>query len=122
MVSIRWCHMPYNSSEYGFVARDNSLPLNFSSWRYQLAPKIIRFDTIRLFLRSYANDSVHVDKPLTLEHLKTTLRQVMAEIPPNMCQKLIENYLNISRGGHLTDEVFHIIMSTFKLYNQKEIS
>ena len=38
-----------NSSEYGFIARGISWPRNFSSWRYQLATKIIRLDTIRLF-------------------------------------------------------------------------
>ena len=52
------------------------------------------------------------DKPLTLDHLKTNNRQVMAEISPNMCQKVVENYLksinacNTSRGDHLNDGVF----------------
>ena len=44
--STRLCHMPHNSSEYGFIVRDISWPLNFSSWRYQLATKSLRFDTI----------------------------------------------------------------------------
>ena len=63
----------------------------------------------------------------TIEHLKINIRQVMADIQPNMYQKVIENYLkninacNISRGGHLNDLLFNtfIIMSTFKLYNKK---
>ena len=100
--------MPHNSSEYGFIERDISWPRNFSSRRYQLATEIKRFDTIRLFLWGYAKDRVYADK-----HLKTNIRQVMAEIPPNMCQKVVENYLkrinacNTSRGGHLNDVVFH---------------
>ena len=58
-------------------------------------------------------DRVYADKSSTLEHLKTKIRQVMAEIPTNMCQKVVENYLkrinvcNTSRGGHLNDVVFH---------------
>ena len=81
IVSTRRCHMPHNSSEYGFIAIDTSWSCNFLSWRYQLA-------TIRFFLWGYAEDRFYADKPLTFEHLKTNLPQVMAEIPPNMCQKV----------------------------------
>ena len=105
--------MPHNSSEYDFIARDNSWQRNFSLWRYQLATKIIRFDTIRLFSWGYAKDHVYADKPSTLEYLKTNIREVMAEITPNMCQKVVENCLkrisacHTSRGGHLNNVVFH---------------
>ena len=60
------------------------------------------FDTIRLFCEVMQN----------LKHLKTNIRQIMVEIPPNMCQKVIENNLkrinpcNILHGGHLNDVVF----------------
>ena len=53
---------------------------NFSSWRYQLTTQIMRFDTIRLFLVGYAKDRVYADQHSTLEHIKTNIRQVMAEI------------------------------------------
>ena len=36
-------------------------------------------------------DRVYADKPTTLEHLKTNIGELMAEIPPNMCQKVVEN-------------------------------
>ena len=63
-------------------------PRNFSSQRYQLVIKIMRFDTIRLcFLWGYAKDFVYADKPSTREHLKINIRQVMAGIPSNMCKK-----------------------------------
>ena len=61
---------------------------------------------------SYAKGHVYADKPLALKHLKTDIRQVTAEIPPNMYQKLVENYLkrtnacNASHGDHLNDVVF----------------
>ena len=73
----------------------------------------MRFETIRFFLWSHANDRVYADKPSTLEHLKTNILQVMSEIPPNMCQKVVENDLkrinacNASRGGPLNDVLFH---------------
>ena len=43
------------------------------------------FDNIRVFLWNHAKDRVYADKTSTLEHLKTNIRQVMAEISPNMC-------------------------------------
>ena len=49
--------------------------------------------------------TVHQDH----EHLKTNIRQVIAEIPPIMCQQVVENYLKTmnacttSRVGHLID-------------------
>ena len=58
-------------------------------------------------------DRVYADNSSTLEHLKANIRQVMAEIPSPLCQKVVENYLkrinahNTSRGGHLKDVVFH---------------
>ena len=91
MVSTRRCHMPHYSSEYGFIARDIPWPRKFLSWRYQLAIKIMRFDTIRLFLWGYAKYRVYADKHATFELLKTNICQIMAEIPPNMCKKVLEN-------------------------------
>ena len=77
-----------------FSARDISWPHNFSSWRYQLTTKIMQFDTIRLFLWGYAKVRAYAEKPLILVHLKHNIRQVMAEIQPNICQKVVENYIH----------------------------
>ena len=62
-------------------------------------------------------------------HLKTNIHQMMAVIPPNMYQKVVENHLkrsnscNTAHGSHLNDvvSVSHI-MSTWKSFNKKEIS
>ena len=68
---------------------------------------------INFFLWGYAKDRVYADKLSTLEHLKTNIRQIIAEISPNMCQEVDENYpkrinaCSTSRGGHLNDVVFH---------------
>ena len=51
----------------------------------RLATKIMRFDTFRPFLWDNAKDRVYAEKPSILEHLKTNIRQVMAETPLNIC-------------------------------------
>ena len=77
-------------------------------------------------------DRVYADRPLTLEHLKNNIRQVKAEIAPNMCQKVVENYLEridackYSLRDHLNDVVFHTKCqrSNFiikKKYHEKKI-
>ena len=48
-----------------------------------LANKIMRFDTIRLFCETTRKTVCMLIN--LLEHLKTNIRQVLAEIPPNMC-------------------------------------
>ena len=78
--------MPHNSSKYDFITRDISWPRNFSSWRYQLATKIMRFDSIRLYVGGYGTVFKQIN--LQLEHLKINIRQVMAEILPNTWQKV----------------------------------
>ena len=49
--------------------------------------------SLKIFLWGYAKDSVYADKPTTLGHVKTNIRQDMADIPPNMFQKVIKIYL-----------------------------
>ena len=70
VVSTTQCHMPHNLRDYGFIARDISWPRNFSC-QNQLVIKTMRF----------------------ILNLKTNIRQVMAEMPHNMCQKVVENDL-----------------------------
>ena len=50
-------------------------------------PTSCDFTPLDFFVGSYAKDRDYADKPSTLEHLKTNIGQVMAEIPPNTCQK-----------------------------------
>jgi len=70
-------------------------PLDFSLWGF-LKGKV------------YAND------PQTIPELKEEIRRTINEISPQLCQNVIENFvkrMNVckqSRGGHLSDIVFHI--------------
>ena len=80
------------------------------------------------FLWGYAKDCVYADKPSTLEHLKTKIRQVMNEITPNKYQKMVRKLLQKNQCmQHFALMLFKRcsvsrIISTFKLYNKKEIS
>lgn len=65
------------------------------------------------FLWGYAKDRVYADNPQSLDHLKNNIRDVLAELQPAICKKVIENYLKrievceAALGGHLSDILFH---------------
>lgn len=67
------------------------------------------FDTVELLLLGYAKDRIYEDKHFTREYLNKNIRQVVAEILPHICQKVVENYFkwnemwNNLRGGHLNE-------------------
>lgn len=77
-------------------------------------PRSCDLTPLDFFLWGYAKGRVYANNPQTLEQLKANIREVMAEIEPEMCEKVIENYLKRiesckkSRGGHLNDIVFHV--------------
>ncbi|GFW25602.1 transposable element Tc3 transposase [Trichonephila clavipes] len=55
---------------------------------------------------------VYVDKPQTLDHLEDNIRRVIADIRPQMLEKVIENwtsrldYIRASRGSHMPEIIF----------------
>ncbi|GFV77514.1 hypothetical protein TNCV_1070431 [Trichonephila clavipes] len=65
---------------------------------------------------SEANQStsslVYADKPQTLDHLEDNIRRVIADIRPEMLEKVIENwtsrldYIRASRGSHMPEIIF----------------
>lgn len=54
------------------------------------------FRVCDFFLWGYAKDQVYANNPKNLEQLKTNLREVMAEILPQMCRKCAAISLEIS--------------------------
>ncbi|GFW07328.1 hypothetical protein TNCV_865001 [Trichonephila clavipes] len=66
------------------------------------------------FLWGYAKSLVYADKPQTLDHLEDNIRRVIADIRPQMLEKVIENwtsrldYIRASRGRHMPEIVFKI--------------
>ncbi|GFW79445.1 hypothetical protein TNCV_3459151 [Trichonephila clavipes] len=54
---------------------------------------------------------VYADKPQTLDHLEDNIRRVIADIRPQMLEKVIENWtprLDYSRGSHMPGIIFKI--------------
>ncbi|GFV90643.1 DUF4817 domain-containing protein [Trichonephila clavipes] len=64
------------------------------------------------FLRSYVKSLVYADKPQTLNHLEDNIRRVIADIRPQMLEKVIEHwtsrldYIPASRGSHMPEIIF----------------
>ncbi|GFT48532.1 hypothetical protein TNCV_1130971 [Trichonephila clavipes] len=60
----------------------------------------------------YVNSLVYADKPQTLDHLEDNIRRVIADIRPQMLEKIIENctsrldYIRASRGSPMPDIKF----------------
>ncbi|GFV44481.1 hypothetical protein TNCV_4737351 [Trichonephila clavipes] len=61
------------------------------------------------FLWGYVKSLVYADKPQTLDHLEDNIRRVIADIRPQMLEKVIENwtskldYIRASRGSHMPE-------------------
>ncbi|GFU42892.1 hypothetical protein TNCV_3140541 [Trichonephila clavipes] len=55
---------------------------------------------------------VYADKPQTPDHLEDNIRRVIADIRPQMLEKVIENwtprsdYIRASRGSHMPEIIF----------------
>ncbi|GFV51277.1 DUF4817 domain-containing protein [Trichonephila clavipes] len=64
------------------------------------------------FLWVYVKSLVYADKPQTLDHLEDNIRRVIADIRPQMLEKVIENwssrldYIRASRGSHMPEIIF----------------
>ncbi|GFT72866.1 hypothetical protein TNCV_1891741 [Trichonephila clavipes] len=66
----------------------------------------------KLFSVGYVKSLVYADKPQTLDHLEDNIRRVIADIRPQMLEKVIENwtsrldYIRASRGCHMPEIIF----------------
>ncbi|GFY25598.1 uncharacterized protein TNCV_2487181 [Trichonephila clavipes] len=66
------------------------------------------------FLWGYVKSLVYADKPQTLDHLEDNIRRVIADIRPQMFEKVIENwtsrldYIRASRGSPMPEIIFKI--------------
>ncbi|GFY18036.1 hypothetical protein TNCV_3385271 [Trichonephila clavipes] len=70
--------------------------------------------TLKSFLRQYGyvKSLVYAEKPQTLDHLEDNIRRVIADIRPQMLEKVIENctsrldYIRASRGSPMPEIIF----------------
>ncbi|GFV18540.1 DUF4817 domain-containing protein [Trichonephila clavipes] len=69
-------------------------------------PRSCDLTPLDYFLWGYVKSLVYADKPQTLDHLEDNIRRVIADIRPQMLEKVIENwtsrldYIRASRGRH----------------------
>ncbi|GFT66837.1 transposable element Tc3 transposase [Trichonephila clavipes] len=70
-------------------------------------PRSCDLTPLNYFLWGYVKSLVYVNKPQTLDHLEDNIRRVIADIRPQMLEKVIENwtsrldYIRASRGSHM---------------------
>ncbi|GFX51114.1 transposable element Tc3 transposase [Trichonephila clavipes] len=75
-------------------------------------PRSCDLTPLDYFLWGYVESLVYVDKPQTLDHLEDNIRRVIADIRPQMLEKVIENwksrldYMRASRGSHMPEIIF----------------
>ncbi|GFU61838.1 putative transposable element [Trichonephila clavipes] len=75
-------------------------------------PRSCDLTPLDYFLRGYVKSLVYADKPQTLDHLEDNIRRVIADIQPQMLEKVIENwtsrldYIRASRGSHMPEIIF----------------
>ena len=76
-------------------------------------PRSCDLTPLDFFLWGYLKDKVYINKPQTIEDLKEEIRRNIAEICPQLCQHVMENFIERinmcchGRGGHLSDVLFH---------------
>ncbi|GFX62051.1 putative LOC100569746 [Trichonephila clavipes] len=75
-------------------------------------PRSCDLTPLDYFLWGYVNAFVYADKPQTLDHLEDNIRRVIADIRPQMLEKVIENwtsrlaYIQDSRGSTMPEIIF----------------
>ncbi|GFX35871.1 DUF4817 domain-containing protein [Trichonephila clavipes] len=80
-------------------------PVNWPPRFWDLTP-------LDYFLWGYVKSLVYADKPQTLDHLEDNIRRVIADIRPQMLEKVIENwtsrldYTRASRGSPMPEKKF----------------
>ncbi|GFT51247.1 putative DD41D transposase [Trichonephila clavipes] len=88
-------------------------------------PRSCDLTPLDYFLWGYVKSLVYADKPQTLDHLEDNIRRVLADIRPQMLEKVIENwtsrldYIRASHGSPMPEIVFKInklLKTVFQFY------
>ncbi|GFY09619.1 putative DD41D transposase [Trichonephila clavipes] len=75
-------------------------------------PRSCDLTPLDYFLWGYVKSLVYADKPQALDHLEDNIRRVIADIRPQMLEKVIENwtsrldYIRASRGSPMPEIIF----------------
>ncbi|GFW86443.1 DUF4817 domain-containing protein [Trichonephila clavipes] len=77
-------------------------------------PRSCDLSPLDYFLWGYVKSLVYADKPHTLDYLEDNIRHVIADIRPQMLEKVIDNwtsrldYIRASRGSPMPEIIFKI--------------
>ncbi|GFW62831.1 hypothetical protein TNCV_4451801 [Trichonephila clavipes] len=72
-------------------------------------PRSCDLTPLDYFLWGYVKSLVYADKPQTLDHLEDNIRRVIADIRPQMLEKVIENWtsrLDYIRASPMQEIIF----------------
>ncbi|GFW20690.1 transposase [Trichonephila clavipes] len=75
-------------------------------------PRSCDLTPLNYFLCGYVKSLVYADKPQTLDHLEDNIQRVIADIRPQMLEKVIKNwtsrldYIRASRGSRMPEIIF----------------
>ncbi|GFX29178.1 putative DD41D transposase [Trichonephila clavipes] len=81
-------------------------------WTCELASRSCDLTPLDYFLWGYVKSLVYADNPQTLDHLEDNIPCVIADIRPQMLEKVIENwtsrldYIRASRGSDMREIIF----------------
>ncbi|GFW61024.1 uncharacterized protein TNCV_4872341 [Trichonephila clavipes] len=81
-------------------------------------PRYCDLTPLDYFLWGYVKSLVYADKPQTLDHLEDNIRRVIADIRPQMLEKVIENWTSrfvYTRASHMPEIIFKIFEETEEL-------
>ncbi|GFV81718.1 uncharacterized protein TNCV_1703732 [Trichonephila clavipes] len=85
-------------------------------------PRSCDLTPLDYFLWGYVKSLVYADKPQTLDHLEDNIRRVIADIRPQMLEKVIENwtsrldYIRASRGSPMPEIIFKMFKGNTAFY------
>ena len=100
MVSAGRGHSPHSSSFAGSFNRNVPRSTHLLTRRYRVARALARFHPLRFFLWGYLKAEVYKHRPQTLKALKNAIREEVATIPPEMTNRVMENFRERLRAVH----------------------
>ncbi|GFX13424.1 putative transposable element [Trichonephila clavipes] len=85
-------------------------------------PRSCDLTPLDYFLWGYVKSLVYADKAQTLDHLEDNILRVIADIRPQMLEKVIENwtsrldYIRASRGSPMPESIFKIYQVSYSQF------
>jgi len=85
----------------------------FEGYLARRPPRSCDLTPLDFFLWDYLKSQIYTNKPQTIDALKVNITNAIQQIQPDLYEKIIENWTarirvtKRSRGGHLSDVIFH---------------